>query len=296
MKKKPPPGATLIARLKERRSLKEKQGANEDSTNESVLEVEAKEISATEGLIPGEQLQMHNREDSPGNLINRSIGIEDLRPVSEDYEALTEEIKLAGRFAAVGLIAQGLRLSRLHDAEIYKQHYPSFEEYCRREHQMSATYAYRLIRMSEMAEAIASSPHEAFETMLNLGHRHLMALLPLAPETAEDLLLKGLPQVDQEKSGRVPLAQATERQIKDALRSLGVSAESMSKERDVRGRSGKILKELSRVVTALEQVVDNLDERQDDLREAKIGGSSQFQDLLKRFRTASEKINNFLDS
>ena len=74
----------------------------------------------------------------PADLLRRSISIEDLRPFTDDYEVLTEEIRLAGRFAAAGLVAQGLRLARLKDDSIYKNHYTSFEEYCRKEHDMSA--------------------------------------------------------------------------------------------------------------------------------------------------------------
>jgi len=171
---------------------------------------------------------------SPADLIHRSISLEDLRPVSDDYDQLTEEIRLAGRFAAAGLIAQGLRLARLKDDALYKEHFATFEDYCRQEHSMSATYAYRLIRMAEMAERLAeegartvtSGMTEAmpdpFEVMLGLGHRHLMALLPLETEAAEDLLLRGVPLAGDtgKPAERIPITKATEQQIRQALKLL----------------------------------------------------------------------------
>ncbi len=183
---------------------------------------------------PEPAVDIHHPAVTPrADFIHRTISIEDLRPHTDSYDQLTEEIRLAGRFAAAGLIAQGLRLARLKDEALYKDTYGSFEEYCRAEHSMSATYAYRLIRMAEMAERIAEegqktvtatsteSMPDPFEVMLGLGHRHLMALLPLETETAEDLLIRGVPLSNQTGSPleRIPIAQATEQQIRHAISS-----------------------------------------------------------------------------
>lgn len=211
-KKKPPAGATLISRLREGRIKREQSLA----VRQEVIEKE---------------MERHEVD-----FIRKEITIDELRPISDDYDLLTEEIRLAGRFAAVGLIAQGLRLARLKDDQIYKKNYPTFEEYCRQEHTMSATYAYRLIRMSEMAERLAEEGGRGagrvvsgkgitdampnpFEAMLGLGHRHLIALLPLESEAAEELLLKGVPVADKNGQAvdRIPIGRATEKQLRQAL-------------------------------------------------------------------------------
>ncbi|MBX9720610.1 MAG: hypothetical protein K2X81_04355, partial [Candidatus Obscuribacterales bacterium] len=222
MKKKPPPGATLIARLKEKRLQREGSEAAEEQS--SVLDVEAEEIDGaqqeSESIAPAEdspgvEIALREPQTASADLLHSRISIDELRPSTDDYDALTEEIRLAGRFAAIGLIAQGLRLARIRHAEIHKDHYSSFEDYCRTEHQMSATYAYRLIRMSEMAEKFAErslpSPNEdapaPYEAMLSLGHRHLMALLPLPEEKVEEFLMRGVPLSDDadDSEERVPI-------------------------------------------------------------------------------------------
>jgi hypothetical protein len=303
VKKKPPPGATLISRLKEGRARREQQlaerqaRAEQPDVDEAPDEVEASaepekaavavvEVVAEQDdpeiaekpkakvrppkeepksdnngaesapkLAPPVALNVEVTKDTdvplvsvsksdppapqptqvqvlspeqPGEFVRRSISIEDLRPVSDEYDLLTDEIRLAGRFAAAGLIAQGLRLTRLREAELYKEHYQTFEDYCRKEHSMSATYAYRLIRMSDMAEKLSVDGHrfeqldhampDPFEVLLSLGHRHLMALLPLEIEKAEDLLIHGIPADEEDSETRIPIGKATEQQIRKALR------------------------------------------------------------------------------
>jgi hypothetical protein len=318
--KKPPPGATLISRLKEGRLRREQQlaerqaqQAGEDSATEAevideAVEEVAEEVAVETPVAPVEKADNNGRSaakkikpvvepeivtedekpkevaatpppppvavnvevqanvdvplvsvsktDAPpqnavqvlppqkGEFVRRAISIDDLRPVSDEYDLLTDEIRLAGRFAAAGLIAQGLRLTRLKEAEIYLDHYQTFEDYCRKEHSMSATYAYRLIRMSEMAERMAAdgakfeqidhSMPDPFEVLLTLGHRHLMALLPLEIEKAEDLLIHGIPQDDAEE--RIPISKATEQQIRKALRRIAGEPEPAPK-KAVKGKA-----------------------------------------------------------
>src|ERR1043165_2804206 len=108
MKKKPPPGATLIARLKEKRLQRE---AGETPSNEPghVLDVEAQEVegesSSTQVESPPESssVEIALREPGTTDLFQSSVSIDELRPSTDDYAALTEEIRLAGRFAAIGL-------------------------------------------------------------------------------------------------------------------------------------------------------------------------------------------------
>jgi hypothetical protein len=355
MKKKPPPGATLIARLKEQRLAREAElarrqsGATVDAeapasdnidavpveqpqpepvpeatvdvtvvhAEEVTTEVIAKEPPQKEPEPTKTEVVVH-RAKREGNgavsgataadLLHRQIDLGDLRPTTDDYFVLTDEIRLAGRFAAVGLIAQGLRLHRLKHAEIYKNHYQTFEEYCRKEHQMSATYAYRLIRMSEMAERMAEIGHrpeanadmpDPFEVMISLGHRHIMALLPLEPETAQDLLVRGIPVTEDgaPSDQRVPLTRATERQIREALRSFA-------------GESGttkvvpkKALATEKQLIPALNKLVEMLEdwslwlggEPPAELEAARMGRGQLLNRLAKRFRTASGKIADALE-
>lgn len=249
--------------------------------------------------------------EAEADLLHREIDIQDLRPTTDDYFVLTDEIRLAGRFAAVGLIAQGLRLSRLKHDEIYKNHYPTFEEYCRKEHQMSATYAYRLIRMSEMAERMAELGHsvhdnnsdsmpDPFEVMLSLGHRHLMALLPLEPETAQDLLTRGVPIVDAEygvADERVPISRATEKQIRQALKRF--SGEPGT----VKVVAKKALASEKQLIPALSKLVEMLEdwslwlggEPPEELVTARMGRGQLLNRLAKRFRAASGKIADALE-
>ena len=308
MKKKPPPGATLIARLKEKRLQRE---AGETPSNEPepghVLDVEAQEVegesSSTQVESPPESssVEIALREPGTTDLFQSSVSIDELRPSTDDYAALTEEIRLAGRFAAIGLIAQGLRLARIQYAEIYKQEFPSFEEYCRKEHQMSATYAYRLIRMARLAEKFAERPalqsdvSDPYEIMLNLGHRHLMALLPLKEEKVEELLVHGVPLAENEESDeRVPLDRATEKQIKQALKKDGKEPDAsaaMSK------RAAKILgKELPKLVGMLEECANWLETSPAELEMAKMEKAAELKSLAERFKAASEKIFDGLNS
>jgi hypothetical protein len=336
MKKKPPPGATLIARLKEQRlareqALAEKKAQTDDGkpqTPANSVPVAASEVKTVEtpavqeppkklaAVIEVEQptsgsiSKRVERYRGGGDLIQREIDIGDLRPTSDDYFVLTDEIRLAGRFAAVGLIAQGLRLARLKDDNIYKDHYPTFEEYCRKEHHMSATYAYRLIRMSEMAERIseieslpsAEKMPDPFEVMLGLGHRHLMALLPLELEKAADLLVKGIPLGGEVESGdkRVPISKATERQIRDALRGFGLGGERTGTTKVV---AKSTLASEKNLIPALSKLVEMLEDWSlwlggdppPELEAARMGRGPLLTKLAKRFRTASQRIADALE-
>jgi hypothetical protein len=360
MKKKPPPGATLIARLKEQRLAREAELARRQAeangtapaaatdtvdtpapvevapeavpVTESTPEVvepkpETRAVTATKPKKEPEPVEVTLMEPTPvrqeivvhavssgnGNatdLLHRQIEMNDLQPTTDDYAVLTEEIRLAGRFAAVGLIAQGLRLARLKHAELYKDHYPTFEEYCRKEHQMSATYAYRLIRMSEMAERMAEIGRPAvtsnsdampdpFEVMLSLGHRHLMALLPLEPEAAQELLVRGIPVTEGDQPGdqRVPISRATEKQIRDALK--GFVAEPGT----TKVVPKKALATEKQLIPALNKLVEMLEDwalwlggdAPQELQAARMGRGQLLNRLAKRFRTASGKIADALE-
>lgn len=287
MKKKPPPGATLIARLKERRMQREQDDSSLAKT-QPVLEVDAQTAEASETSGAPVRLDLQPRKDS-GNLIHKTISIEDLRPSTDDYYALTEEIRLAGRFAAVGLIAQGLRLAMIRGEEIHRDHYTNFEEYCRKEHHMSATYAYRLIRMAEMAEEMAQREikpdrTDPFDAMLHLGHRHLMALLPLSPEEAEDYLVRGIPVEDQPE--RVPIAKATEKQIKLALK---------KEETETKITSRRWLpKDLLKLAKSLEECAIWLETQPHELAAMTNDRGPEYVVLARRFRLASERISQSL--
>ncbi len=310
MKKKPPPGATLIARLKEKRLQREGTPSDEDVA--PVLDVEAEEIQAAEessveeSHIESGSVEIALRESPApsGDLLHSRISIDELRPSTDDYDALTEEIRLAGRFAAIGLIAQGLRLARIRHDEIHRHHFSSFEDYCRNEHQMSATYAYRLIRMAEMAEKFAERPTEslasdmpaAYEAMLSLGHRHLMALLPLPEDKVEEFLVRGVPLSDEgnETDERVPIERATEKQIRQALKPKDVpaaTAASMAK------RAEKMLnKELPKLAGMLEECANWLETSPAEMEVARMEKAEELRNLAERFRLASEKIFEALNS
>lgn len=307
MKKKPPPGATLIARLKEKRLQRESETSQEKEG--PVLDVEAHEVESAGALAEelstknaGQSVEIALREPTvQADLFHSSISLDDLRPSTDDYDALTEEIRLAGRFAAVGLIAQGLRLARIRQAEIHKDHHSSFEDYCRNEHQMSATYAYRLIRMASLAEKFAERPAlegsmpDPCEAMLSLGHRHLLALLPCDPEKVEEFLVRGVPlSEDQESQQRVPIDKATEKQIRQALKKGGkepVSVPSMAK------RAEKMLgKELPKLVAILEECAEWLETSPPEMEMAKMERRAELQGLANRFKSASDKIFEALEN
>lgn len=355
MKKKPAPGATLIARLKEQRLAREAELARRQGSGEQQAEARATDkIEPTPVVQPQPEpiadntdadttvdVTVEHVEDEPeqapvqpvetktdvvvrsstpaktstagataADLLHRQIDLADLQPTTDDYFVLTDEIRLAGRFAAVGLIAQGLRLARLKHAEIYKNHYQTFEEYCRKEHQMSATYAYRLIRMSEMAERMAqigvrpeanADMPDPFEVMISLGHRHIMALLPLEPETAQDLLVRGIPvqptDGDAPADQRVPLTRATERQIRDALKSFTHEAST------AKVVPKKALASEKHLIPALTKLVEMLEdwslwldgEPPAELQAARMGRGQLLNRLAKRFRNASGKIADALE-
>lgn len=309
MKKKPPPGATLIARLKEKRLQREQTDDSQAAEQGPVLDVEAQEVEGSEqgavveGAAESSSVEIALREPQAGppDLFQSSVSIEELRPSTDDYAALTEEIRMAGRFAAIGLIAQGLRLARIQYAEIYLQQYPSFEEYCRNEHQMSATYAYRLIRMARLAERFAERPSlesdssDPYEVMLNLGHRHLMALLPLKEETVEEFLVRGVPLAENESSQeRVPLDKATEKQIKQALKKDGPESPSAS---STTKRVEKLLgKELPKLAGQIEEFANLIETSTAEIEVAKMEKAEELKQLAERFKLASEKIVEALSS
>ncbi len=253
---------------------------------------------------------------SPADLIRRAISIEDLRPHSDDYEQLTEEIRLAGRFAAAGLIAQGLRLARLKDESLYKERYGTFEDYCRSEHTMTATYAYRLIRMAEMADRIAAagqkeltssgdqSMPDPFEVMLGLGHRHILALLPLESERTEELLTKGVPLTDAagKSTERIPIARATEQQIKQAIgfyvkQEVEKAVKGALKKSPPAVPSARAVRSLSDLVEVLQDWADWLEsEPQDKVVADRIGEGREIGRLSQQLRKASERIVEGLSS
>lgn len=357
-KKKPPPGATLIQRLKEARLRREQaeaaaqseaasgsaqvskaagvapeqtehktvandrktptQRSNESAGAETTAAVTRPKEDSLEAPKPS--LKKANPDNLPvadslpakpqADLIRRAISIDDLRPHSDDYDQLTEEIRLAGRFAAAGLIAQGLRLARLKDESLYKDRYGTFEEYCRSEHTMTATYAYRLIRMAEMADRIAAEGHKGltassdnampdpFEVMLGLGHRHIMALLPLETERAEELLVKGVPLTDAtgKPANRIPIGRATEQQIRQAI-GLYVQEEV---EKAVKGAlkksppavpTSRSVRSMSDLVEALQEWADWLEsDPQDKFVADRIGEGREITRLSQQLRKASERI------
>lgn len=349
MKKKPPPGATLIARMKEQRLAREAELASRQSgasaeqkpptsdnihavpvqqlhvqpipeatVDVTVVEVQDEQAQGAGKAVSTEVVLHRSKNDRNGastpataaDLLHRRVDLGDLRPTTDDYFVLTDEIRLAGRFAAVGLIAQGLRLARLKHDEIYKNHYQTFEEYCRKEHQMSATYAYRLIRMSEMAERMAEVGHrpesdadmmpDPFEVMISLGHRHIMALLPLEPETAQDLLVRGIPVTgngDSPSEKRVPLTHATERQIRDALRVFtGEPATVKVVPKKALATEKQLIPALTKLVEMLEDWSLWLDgEPPAELEAARMGRGQLLNRLAKRFRNASGKIADALE-
>ncbi|MBX9772471.1 MAG: hypothetical protein K2X29_13935 [Candidatus Obscuribacterales bacterium] len=335
MKKKPPAGATLIARLREARIKRDEQVAertkgkpsatkaskvgkparaassakvtvSEDATSDTLLTVAESTPPKSTSLTISSQVGKNV------DLFHREISIEDLRPATDDYELLTEEIRLAGRFAAVGLIAQGLRLSRLKDDEIYVAHYQTFEEYCRSEHTMSATYAYRLIRIAEMAERLAEEGtkittgrmHDAmpdpFEVMLGLGHRHLLTLLPLEFDTAEDLLVHGIPMIDEtgKAHGRIPIEKATEQQIRKALKYIAPKQPAI-KRTDQKKKSGPA----SVAVRNLSDLIDLINEwsawiKSSPPEEAiadKVGTGREVSRLVQKLHTACERLSKALE-
>ncbi len=367
MKKKPPPGATLIARLREQRlareqslkpveagevvdvpqaeSVESQQGAGgfsvaAEAGDDSLKRGKARKaeivpvekgsgalvrapgtgiIPVAEGgagtgspaVSPEKDSARVMRREGAIDLIHRQIDIDDLRPTTDDYFQLTDEIRLAGRFAAVGLIAQGLRLARIKDENIYKDHYQTFDEYCRKEHQMSATYAYRLMRMAEMAEKVAElgmrshglpqSMPDPFEVMIGLGHRHLMALLPLEVETAEDLLLRGVPvAAATEGAGeRVPIGRATERQIREALKVIAPSSKPASvvrPEKKAPASEKQLIPALGKLVEMLEDWATWLGgDVPPEVTSARTQRGPLLNKLAKRFRIASQRIADALE-
>ncbi len=168
---------------------------------------------------------------------------------------------------------------------------------------MSATYAYRLIRMSEMAEKLADRPAEIepsrpdpFETILNLGHRHLMALLPLPEAKVEELLIQGVPRAEGDNSEeRIPIDKATEKQIKQALKSEAGgeqgSGASMPK------RAEKMLsRELPKLIEMLEQCSLWMETSPPELELAKMERPEDLKNLAERFKKASQTIFESLKS
>jgi len=320
---------TKKSAARSRASKKEAAGGEsfgEASTVQVTVEVAAVEVSSKAPSLRSEKAELVDVEvedfspqpkstalkttPQPADLLRRSISIEDLRPFTDDYEVLTEEIRLAGRFAAAGLIAQGLRLSRLKDDSIYKNHYSSFEEYCRKEHDMSATYAYRLIRMSEMAERLgeegthaigaqyAESMPDPFEVMLGLGHRHLLALLPLETEAAQDLLVRGVPVADESgKVGdRIPISRATEQQIRQALKLLlPAAAPQKVKKKPSAVPTTHSVRTLRDMVEMLIEWADWLDSQPDPrILEERVGHGRDKSRLAQRMRTAVDRILELL--
>lgn len=334
MKKKTPPGATLIARLREGRlrreqELAERQAAKTakpegnvsaakasvatptppEKTTKTKMESAEVEVQATP-VVSSKQTPAVRKPGSV-DLIHRDVSIQDLRPFTDDYNQLTEEIRLAGRFAAIGLVAQGMRLARLRDDELFKGHYPTFEEYCRTEHTMSATYAYRLIRIAEMAERLAEDSHkhlsekhhgqlhdampDPFEVMLSLGHRHIMALLPLEPATAEDLLVKGVPLPD-EHGKRIPIEKATEQQIRAALKALIPASELKPARTSKSVPHTRTVKTLTDIVEVLEEWAAWLDKGPSPEKLAdRIGIGREATKLAHKILKASEKLVESLE-
>jgi hypothetical protein len=351
MAKKPPPGATLIARLRESK-LKREQELQDRIAERTQGKKEQKEkatkvskISETIEVLPPEN-QTKTSDNLPTKtkslttkasitkpqptdkgkstvsgkqlstmksipLIRREFTIEDLRPFTDDYIQLTEEIRLAGRFAAAGLIAQGLRLALLKDDQLYKQHYTTFEDYCRQELTMSATYAYRLIRMAEMAERLAEeglknitdlgeNMPDPFEVMLDLGHRHMLALLPLETQTAEELLVKGIPIPDANgrMSERIPIFKATEQQIREAIKLLApkdISTSNRSTKTNSKNRPPKqqSVKSISDAIGYLQAWIEWLETEPEDIKE-KIGDGRERASLRKRLDNVSDKLKDLL--
>jgi hypothetical protein len=325
MKKKTPPGATLIARLREGRLRREQEVAEREaaksekpsvkveSEKRPKIKVESTEVEIAEMPVVASAKQMPAvRKPGSVDLIHRDVSIQDLRPFTDDYNQLTEEIRLAGRFAAIGLVAQGMRLARLRDDELFKGHYQTFEEYCRTEHTMSATYAYRLIRIAEMAERLAEDSHkhlsakhhgqlhdampDPFEVMLGLGHRHIMALLPLEPATAEDLLVKGIPLPD-EHGKRIPIEKATEQQIRAALKALIPAAELKPARTNKSVPHTRTVKTLTDIVEVLDDWADWLDKGPSPEKLAdRIGIGREATKLVHKILKASERLVESLEN
>lgn len=321
MKKKPPPGATLIARLKERRLQREQEGTDEvvdalstqpvADDHQAQNSVETVDVHVVQPEAePAAPVERKNQIAERGrrravDFLHAAITITDLRPQSSNLSDLTDEIRLAGRFAAVGLIAQGLRLAKINYEEIYKTNYSSFEEYCRDEHHMSATYAYRLIRMAQMAEQLSSVSHsfvrqslpDPFEVMLSLGHRHLIALLPLAPDAAAELLARGLPEStetvastgDAESSSRIPLSKATEKQIRVALQSL-MPEDRATSSRKQAAYEAQLLLPLARSITGLEKAIDWAEANAKELKRARIEKGDILRELAQKVSTLADAL------
>lgn len=327
-KKKPPPGATLIQRMREARIRREQSDASEHNVEPaSQSDLATGRKAETTALVEQKTTRsLPDKTKSPKDtnttakkvapateqhsFVRASISIDDLRPVNDDYQLLTEEIKLAGRFAAAGLIAQGFRLCRLRDAALYKEHYGSFEEYCRAEHAMSATYAYRLIRMSEMAEKLAADRQRAnaaekdlampdpFEIMLGLGHRHLMALLPLGADAAEELLVQGIPPSDanSDSAARIPIARATEQQIRQAISALvnAQVAQAVSKAIDQAPRTASLPKSarsLSELLALMQEWADWLEsEPKTHMIESRVGQGREISRMSQQLQKTCERM------
>lgn len=275
-------GSPLFARLMAQRSARQR-------AVEAVPDIESG------GITSG--------SSGEAQLIQREILFEDLRPTSDDYIALTGEIRLAGRFAAAGLIAQGLRLVRLKENGAYKDYYPSFERYCRLEHGMSSTYAYRLIRMAQMAERLSCKDQyeiNPFEVLLALGHRHLLVLLPLESEQVEDLLVNGISLAggSASDSERIPLGRATAKQLKQALCKNVPDAERQpARPEQVRNFTSaqKLVESFSNLVETLEDwsawLGGDLPPVLISAREQQKG---QLLELASRFRAASQALTDAL--
>lgn len=301
-KKKPPAGATLIARMRANREKRDAQLAERQKKDPPPPAAERASKSSSK---PRSTSVKPNKSDG-AEFVSRPISIADLQPATYDYQQLTDEIRQAGRFAAAGLIAQGLRLYRLQSEDIYKDKFATFEEYCREEHDMSATYVYRLIRMAEMAEWLASESipsssadmPDPFEVMLGLGHRHLVAILPLEPKVISELLIKGLPtQTEAGNRGkRIPILKASEQQIRDAIKLLMPPAEAANKKTS-KSPPVRSVHNLEELLDVMQEWYDWLHSQPDErLIENKIGDRTQANKLARRLHSLCEKLVEALHS
>src|SRR5262249_28083259 len=142
---------------------------------------------------------------------------------------------------------------------------------------------------------------DPFEVMLGLGHRHLMALLPLETEAAEDLLIRGVPLAGEtgKPEQRIPITKATEQQIRQALKMLVPElVKPTGKTRAVAAvvPGTRSVRTMVDIVQALQEWADWLESKPPaKLVADRIGEGRELTRLAQQLRKAGDRIFDALE-
>lgn len=195
------------------------------------------------------------KKSAPKKELAKSATVEIVTPLTP--EEAKRRVELEGVISAgvTTFKAVGEALAEISNKRLYRQDYPTFQQYCEKEWKFGADYAFRLIRGSETAALVekAGLPAPKSEAAVR-------SLSSLPPEKREEAYR----EASEESGGGAPNATAVKKAVEKR------AAKAPASKLDVFGFSSELLEKDTKLADALKKIGKALGE---DIQKAITIGS-----------------------